>query len=95
MFEADFQVVVDSLVRDLAEQCQIRNTNLLLLGGLEDGLLDLGFPPAAAVANIGRSFGATEATLLLTTGRASRLTLNTKCAISNSALTMPQARGSG
>lgn len=37
ILEALLQVVVDGLVRDLADQRQIRDAHLLLLGGLEDG----------------------------------------------------------
>lgn len=36
ILEALLQVVVDGLVRDLADQRQIRDSHLLLLGGLEN-----------------------------------------------------------
>jgi hypothetical protein len=39
ILEALLQILVDSLVRDLANQREIRNSDFLLLGGLEDGLL--------------------------------------------------------
>jgi hypothetical protein len=38
ILEALFQIVVDGLVRDLANQCEIRHADFLLLGTLEDGL---------------------------------------------------------
>lgn len=38
ILEALLQVVVDGLVGDFADQRQIRDAHLLLLGGLEDGL---------------------------------------------------------
>jgi|SRR5690242_9388773 len=38
ILEALLQVVVDGLVRDLADQRQIRDSHLLLLGRLEDSL---------------------------------------------------------
>jgi hypothetical protein len=43
-FESLLKVVVDGLVRDLAEEGQVGNTNLLLLGRLEGGLLRLRGP---------------------------------------------------
>jgi hypothetical protein len=39
LLEALLQILVDSLVRDLADQREIRHSDFLLLGGLEDGLL--------------------------------------------------------
>jgi hypothetical protein len=50
ILKALLQVVVDGLVRDFADQCEIRDSDLLLLGALEDGLLcelRLGLPRAA------------------------------------------------
>ncbi len=38
IFESLLQVLIDSLVGDLADQRKIRYTDFLLLGGLEDGL---------------------------------------------------------
>lgn len=38
ILEALLQVVIDGLVRDLTDQRQIRDSHLLLLGRLEDGL---------------------------------------------------------
>ena len=38
ILESLFQVVVDGLVRNLADQRKIRDTNFLLLGSLEDRL---------------------------------------------------------
>jgi hypothetical protein len=38
IFEALLQVLIDSLIGDLANQGEIRHTDFLLLGGLEDGL---------------------------------------------------------
>jgi hypothetical protein len=39
ILEALFQIVVDGLVRNLADQGEIRDSDFLLLGGLKDGLL--------------------------------------------------------
>jgi hypothetical protein len=39
IFEALLQILVDSLIRDLADQREIRDSDFLLLGGFEDGLL--------------------------------------------------------
>jgi hypothetical protein len=65
MLEAEFQVLVDSLVGDLAEEGKVGDTDLLLLGGLEGGLLDLGLAGLATVAHVGDCLVAPEATLLL------------------------------
>lgn len=68
MLESQLQVIVDGLVRNLAEQRKIRHTNLLLLRGLEDSLPDLGLSPAlSTVAHISDCLGATESALLLPT----------------------------
>lgn len=40
-FESLLQVVVDGLVGYLAQECQIRDTDFLLLAGLESRLLGL------------------------------------------------------
>jgi len=48
ILETNLQIVVDSLIRDLADQCEIRNSHFLLFGALEDGLSDLGLAPCAA-----------------------------------------------
>lgn len=71
VLEAEFQVVVDGLVGDFAQQREVRDTNLLFLGRLECGLLHLRLPPAlSSIAHIG-GFGAPESsTLLLSTERA-------------------------
>jgi hypothetical protein len=45
-FEALLEVLVDGFVGDLAQECQIRDTDLLFLGRLEGRLL--GSPTAAA-----------------------------------------------
>lgn len=67
MLEPEFQIVIDGFVGYLAQQRQVRNTNLLLLGALKGRFLDLRFPSGLpAIAHIGDGFGATEpATLLL------------------------------
>lgn len=66
MLESQLQVIVDGLVRNLAEQRKIRHTNLLLLCSLEDGLSDLGFSPAlSTIAHISDCLGATETAFLL------------------------------
>ena len=70
--KAEFQVFVDSFVRNLAQQGQIRNANLLLLGAFKGGLLDLGLPARlTTITHIGDRFGAAKATLLLAAGGAS------------------------
>lgn len=72
MFEAEFEVVIDGLVGDFAEEGKIRDTNLLLLCAFKDGLLDLGLARLSPVAHIGGGLGATEAaTLLLPASRTS------------------------
>lgn len=48
ILKALLQIVIDRLIRDLADQGEIRHSNLLLLGTLEHRLLNLGLPPAAA-----------------------------------------------
>ena len=68
MFEAQFQVIVDGLVRDLAEQGEIRHANLLLLGAFERSLLNLGLSPSSTTAargRISRALEATETSILL------------------------------
>lgn len=53
ILEPLLQVVVDGLIGDLADQCQVRHTDLLLLGRLEDGLgceLGLGGCPRGGLA---------------------------------------------
>lgn len=40
-FESLLKVLVDGLVGDFAQKCQVGNANLLLLGRLEGGLLGL------------------------------------------------------
>lgn len=47
-FETLLEVVVDGIVGNFAEQCQIRNSNLLLLRSLKGGLLGLGASTLAA-----------------------------------------------
>lgn len=42
------QIIIYSLVRYLADEGKIRNSDLLLLGALKGGLSDLGLPPSAA-----------------------------------------------
>ena len=42
ILESFLQVIVDSFVRDLAQECKIRDAHFLLLSALKDGLLDLG-----------------------------------------------------
>lgn len=56
MLKAQLQVVINSLVGDLAEQCQVGNTDLLLLRTLEHSLLDLRFAGLATIADICNSF---------------------------------------
>ncbi|KAJ5085236.1 hypothetical protein N7532_010007 [Penicillium argentinense] len=64
MLKSQFQVIVDRLVRDLAQQRQVGHTDLLLLGGLEGGLLDLRLTGLATITDVGDRFGATKAALL-------------------------------
>lgn len=66
MVKPQFQVVVNGFVGDLAEQGEVRDTDLLLLGALEGGLLDLRFA-LSTIADICDCFGAPKATLLLAT----------------------------
>ena len=77
MFEPEFQVIVDSLVGDLAEQCKVRNTNFLLLRRLKHGLLYLRLPPALSpITHIRGALGAAKAsTFLLPAERTSRVPL--------------------
>lgn len=49
ILEPLLQVVVDGLVGDLADQGEVGNANLLLLGALEDGLADLGLAAAGGL----------------------------------------------
>jgi hypothetical protein len=48
ILEALFQVVVNGLVGDLADEREIRHSHLLLLRRLEYGAFDLGFVPTAS-----------------------------------------------
>lgn len=66
MIEPEFQVIVDGFVGDLAEQGEVRNTDLLLLRAFEGGLSDLRLASRLpAIAHVGGGFGAPETTLLL------------------------------
>jgi hypothetical protein len=66
VFKAEFQVVVDGLIGHLTQQCEIRHTNLLLLGALKDRLLNLRLPSMVPfVASVSDSFGTTKTTTLL------------------------------
>ena len=47
IFESLFQVVINGFVRYLADESEIRDSNFLLLGALENGLPDLGLSPSA------------------------------------------------
>lgn len=54
VFETEFQVIVDGLVGDFAEQGKVGNTDLLFLRGLEYGLLHLRLPTSLPpIAHIG------------------------------------------
>lgn len=46
ILEPYLQVVIDSLIRDLADESEIRYSDLLLLGALEYSFPDLGLPPS-------------------------------------------------
>jgi hypothetical protein len=48
ILEALLQVVVDGLVRDLADKREIRHSDFLLLRCLEHGPLDLALVPTAS-----------------------------------------------
>lgn len=48
ILEAFLQIVIDSLVRYLANECKIRDSDLLLLGALKGGLSNLRLSPSAA-----------------------------------------------
>ena len=48
VLEAFLQIVIYSLVRYLADECKIRDSNLLLLGALKGSLSNLGLSPSAA-----------------------------------------------
>jgi hypothetical protein len=50
VLEALLQVVVDGLVGDLAQQRQIRDSDLFLLGDFKGGLLDLRLRIAAVIS---------------------------------------------
>jgi hypothetical protein len=50
MLEALLQVVVDGLVGDLAQQREVRDSDLLLLGDFEGGFLDLRLRIAAVIS---------------------------------------------
>ena len=54
ILEALLQIIIDSLVRDLADEREVGNAHLLLLGTLEDGLLDLGLSARRANAALVR-----------------------------------------
>lgn len=51
------EVLVDGLVRDLAEQREVRHSNLLLLRALEHRLLDLGPPSITSARRLFRITG--------------------------------------
>jgi hypothetical protein len=46
VLEPLLQIVVDGFIRDLTYQSEIRNSHLLLLRGIESGLLDIRFTTA-------------------------------------------------
>lgn len=71
MLESHLQVVVDRLIGDLAQQCQVRNSDLLLLRSLKGGLFDLRLSGLSAIANISDPFRAPESALLFPALRAS------------------------
>lgn len=48
ILEAFLQIVIYSLVRYLADECKIRDSDLFLLGALKGGLSNLGLSPSAA-----------------------------------------------
>jgi hypothetical protein len=75
MLETELQVLINRFVGDLAKQGEVRDTDLLLLGGLKGGLFDLAFAGLAAVTDVGDCFVASEATLLIPALGASWLTL--------------------
>lgn len=78
MIKSKFQVVVNGLIGDFAEQREIRHANLLFLCRLEHGLLHLRLSSSSssAIAYISSSLGATKtSTLLFSTNGASRMTL--------------------
>lgn len=47
MLEALLQILVNSLIGNLTEQCEVRDTNFLLLRALKNGLPDLRSPVGA------------------------------------------------
>ena len=47
IFKSLLQIVIDRLIGDLAEKCEIRYPNLLLLSTLEYSLLNLRFSPSS------------------------------------------------
>ena len=46
IFKSLLQVVIDSFIRDLADEGEIRNSNFLLFSALKNGLPDLGLSPS-------------------------------------------------
>lgn len=60
ILKALLQILIDSFVRHLAQQCQVRDSDLLLLGRIECRLLDIGLPsppcPTAARRRIACGF---------------------------------------
>ena len=71
MLETELQVIIDGFIGDLAQQREVRDTNLLLLGTFKGGLLDLRLARLSAIAHIGDSLVAPKAALLLATYGAS------------------------
>ena len=55
-FESLFQVVVNCIVGDLADQRQIGNANLLLLGDFEGGFLGLGRAARSSLLGVSGGF---------------------------------------
>lgn len=85
MIKSEFQVVINGLIGDLAEQREIRHSNLLFLRGLEHGLLDLrpSSSGSSTIAYISGSLGATKtSTLLFSTNGTSRVTLRAIATVS-------------
>jgi hypothetical protein len=69
MFKAEFQVVVDGLIRHFAQQREIRNANLPFLGAFKDRFLDLGSAMMSFIGSIGGGLRTPKAPTLLFTSR--------------------------
>ena len=56
IFEPLFEVFIDGLVRNRAQQCQVRDPDFLLLRAFENRLFNLGLPTSPSGCRIGSIF---------------------------------------